>query len=209
MASKETKVVKPVTAEKPAVAPKQETSELEILRKQVEDMRAMFAEMQKPKVVEKEHKSIGSTKIKVMSLIPYKLFLTTEPMGSGKVYSFKGYGDTQKIKFSDLEDIVYNHRKNVEDGIFYICDRKAIEELELTDEYEAIFDKAKVDEIVELKDQASVEAFLILSDFMKESVSRQIADKINEGVEYNFNYLAEIQRRGEIDIIKIAEDSKK
>lgn len=183
---------------------------IEMLQKQIAEMQKMFATINTTPTatVNKEAKSIGSTKIKVMSLLPYQLNLTTEPLGGGKAYSFYNYGESQKIKFSDLEDIVHNHRKNMEDGVFYICDRNAIEELELTDEYEALRDKIGIDSILELKDELSIEMFLSLSDYMKESVARQIADKINEGKEYDLNRLAEIQRRSEIDIKTIAEGLK-
>ena len=193
-------VVKETKSEKP--------NEIDELKAQLAEMQKMFAKMQTPEKVKEERKSIGSTKIKVMSLLPYQLNLTTEPLGGGKAYSFYNYGETQKIKFSDLEDIVHNHRRNMEDGVFYICDRQAIQELELEDEYEAIFDKVGVDSIVDLKDQTSVETFLILSEDMKDSVSRRIVEKINEGVEYNLNFLAEIQRRCGMDIIGMAEESK-
>lgn len=207
------KVIEPVkreTAKTVETTPTQETATIEQLQNQIAEMQKMFATMNKtaPVTTNKESKSIGSTKIKVMSLLPYQLNLTTEPLGGGKAYSFYNYGESQKIKFSDLEDIVHNHRKNMEDGIFYICDRNAIEELELTDEYEALVDKIGIDAVVDLKDQLAIEMFLSLSDYMKESVARQIAEKINEGKEYDLNLLAEIQRRSEIDIITIAEGLK-
>lgn len=203
----EIKEAKRANAPKPEVK-ETKPNEIDELKAQLAEMQKMFAKMQTPAKVEKERKSIGSTKIKVMSLLPYQLNLTTEPLGGGKIYSFYNYGETQKIKFSDLEDIVHNHRRNMEDGVFYICDRSAIEELELDDEYEAIFDKVGVDSIVDLKDQTSVETFLILSEDMKDSVSRRIVEKINEGAEYNLNFLAEIQRRCGVDIITMAEESK-
>lgn len=204
----EIKEAKRANTPKPEVVKETKPNEIDELKAQLAEMQKMFAKMQTPEKVKEERKSIGSTKIKVMSLLPYQLNLTTEPLGGGKAYSFYNYGETQKIKFSDLEDIVHNHRRNMEDGVFYICDRQAIEELELTDEYEAIFDKVGVDSIVDLKDQTSVETFLILSEDMKDSVSRRIVEKINEGVEYNLNFLAEIQRRCGMDIIGMAEESK-
>lgn len=173
-------------------------------------MQEMMAKMQsQPAVAElKEAPAVGRNKVKVMSLLPYQLNLTTEPMGGGKIYTFRKYGEAQKIRFSDLEDIVHNHRKNMEDGVFYICDRDAIEALELTDEYESLFDKIGVDKIVELADETSVEMFLTLSDFMRDAVARQIAEKINNGANYNLNYLNTIQMRSDIDIMKIAQELK-
>lgn len=202
---------------KPAEAKKEDPNVIAELQRQLKEnqeamakMQEMMANMQsQPAVSElKEVQPVGRNKVKVMSLLPYQLNLTTEPMGMGKIYTFNKYGEAQKIRFNDLEDIVHNHRKNMEDGVFYICDRDAIEALELTDEYESLFDKIGVDKIVELADETSVEMFLTLSDFMRDAVARQIAEKINSGANYNLNYLNTIQMRSDIDIMKIAQELK-
>lgn len=210
------RVAKPAEAKKEE-AKKEDPNVIAELQRQLKEnqeamakMQEMMAKMQsQPAVSElKEVQPVGRNKVKVMSLLPYQLNLTTEPMGMGKVYTFNKYGEAQKIRFNDLEDIVHNHRKNMEDGVFYICDRDAIEALELTDEYESLFDKIGVDKIVELADETSVEMFLTLSDFMRDAVARQIAEKINSGANYNLNYLNTIQMRSDIDIMKIAQELK-
>ena len=216
----EIKEVKRTT--KPAETKKAESDESKViseLQRQLKEnqeamakMQEMMAKMQSQPALAvaelKEAPAVGRNKVKVMSLLPYQLNLTTEPMGGGKIYTFRKYGEAQKIRFSDLEDIVHNHRKNMEDGVFYICDRDAIEALELTDEYESLFDKIGVDKIVELADETSVEMFLTLSDFMRDAVARQIAEKINSGANYNLNYLNTIQMRSEMDIVKMAQELK-
>lgn len=152
---------------------------------------------------------LANEKIKVISLIDYPLYLSTEEYGTGKKYSFPHYGYEHNIKFNDLEDIVHLTRSFAEKGIYYITDRQVVEELGLEDAYKTILDKDKIDLILNLESELAVSLFAGANREIQESLVDMMIVKINEENKvYDLNLLEKINTIYGKDIKKIAEDSK-
>lgn len=76
--------------------------------------------------------------IKVISLVPNALYLTTEMKGMGTVYDFPKFGYQREIQYADLVKIVHNQRDFAEKGVFYICDEVFVAQHGLEDYYKNI-----------------------------------------------------------------------
>ena len=136
---------------------KKEVSQEDIIKQlmeQLAEQNAKMAEMQKqieeksvPQTVVVNNESSSAMrgrKIKVINLMHNPLNIATQPNGRGRVYSFRNYGDSRLIKFDDLADIVASYPYTMEHGLAYICDKEAVEELGLSDEYTKLFDKERM-----------------------------------------------------------------
>ena len=152
--------------------------------------------------------SLKGKKIKVVNLLGYQVNLSTEPMGAGKTFVFEDYGSTMKIKFDDLEDCYASYRKTFEDGWLYITDADAVEELGLKDDYQKLYDKKTVDNIIALKSDLEVGMFLNMASDLQDSTARAIAEKMAEGVKYDLNLTHMIEEATDIDFEKMVSDIK-
>ena len=76
--------------------------------------------------------------IKVVSLTPNKLNISTKHAGTGKVYSFENIGSSKLIPVNDLLKIVNNMPRFTEEGIFLIMNKQLVSRLDLTSAYAKI-----------------------------------------------------------------------
>ena len=188
------------------------------LMEQLAEQNAKMAEMQKqieeksvPQtvVVNNENSSaMRGKKIKVINLMHNPLNIATQPNGRGRVYSFRNYGDSRLIKFDDLADIVASYPYTMEHGLAYICDKEAVEELGLTDEYAKLFDKERMDKVVWLREESDLDLFLGMDINLQESAARRIAELMNANERMDYNYLRTIKEQTGIDIEAIAKELK-
>lgn len=200
---------------------KKEVSQEDIIKQlmeQLAEQNAKMAEMQK----QIEEKSIPQTvvvnnesssamrgrKIKVINLMHNPLNIATQPNGRGRVYSFRNYGDSRLIKFDDLADIVASYPYTMEHGLAYICDKEAVEELGLSDEYTKLFDKERMDRVVWLREESDLDLFLGMDINLQESAARRIAELMNANERMDYNYLRTIKEKTGIDIEAIAKELK-
>lgn len=204
------------TTKKTENAPEAETISVEELLKQIKELKQQIADVSDKKT-NTSSTNVSDRKVKVISLIPNQASLTTE-QGGGKQYTWNGYGSSRKIRFDDLEALV-NTCKEIaiatqhtaeplsffERGEFYICDADVVTELGLEDYYDNILDKSKIDKIVELKDDVSIELFKGANTATKERICTIIRDKIISGVEYDKNRISEIKEISGIDILNEVE----
>ena len=68
--------------------------------------------------------------------------------------------NVKNISFSDLSDIVAAYPYTMEKGLIFICDKDAVEELGLSEEYEKIYTKEKIEEISKLSTDLDVDFFV-------------------------------------------------
>lgn len=150
-------------------------------------------------------------KVKLVSLIPNVYNLSTDRDGSGKVFSFKDFGDVITMKTSELEEIlsIQNYREQAENGYFYILDKDIVEDQELSDAYEKIYNKDVISKVLKLEDDECVNIFCNLDKDFQDSLASKMAENINNGIKLDRNRLSDISMRTEIDIEKIAESFKK
>ncbi len=189
------------------------------LKTSLEQMQKQFDQMQKmlnnlanaqpqtqPQV--QPQQNLSSKKIRVISLIPNMLVLTTEPDGGGRVFYFDKFGAEKRIKFDDLDNIVQTHYWIFEQGLAYICDKEAVAELGLQEEYENIIDKKGIVEIAKLQSKEDVEMLCTMNETMQEKVIDMIAEDVAQGNTRDMANLFEIQNRLGIDVIGKAKELK-
>lgn len=162
---------------------------------------------------------ISSRKIKVVSLMDCPLTLSTEKYGAGKQYHFPSYGSERTIRGDDLELIISTCKQIAtetntplsffEKGLIYICDEEAIKEYGLEEYYDKDLDKKGLNTIVELKSQSDVQQFANLSKDLQETVVSLIAKRINTGVNYDLNLLADVNKIYGADVNEYAQNLKR
>jgi len=99
-------------------------------------------------VYEEEEEVPLNSYIKVMSLIPYELNISTERHGKGRIFTFRGYGKTKRIIYQELEKIIEENRHFLERGFFIILDKRVVRKHGLDDAYKNIMNKEKMDMIL-------------------------------------------------------------
>jgi len=148
--------------------------------------------------------------IKVMSLLPYTLTLSTREKGEGKHKKFTEFGEIKNILFRDLIDIIDVHPSFTKSGYFYIMNKSAVEMLGLKDEYKNILDKSKIEKILETKDEECVDIFESAQPRQQRIIIELITQKIKEDSDsVNLNIIDKISRSSGIDIKSRVEDIKR
>jgi hypothetical protein len=177
-------------------------------RKRIEELEAEVARLRG----QSGDAEIGQAEyIKVVNLCPdgWHLNLSTKGSGQGKVYKFEKFGQTKKIIYMDLVDIIENHLNFVEAGRFYILDKRVIRQAGLDAAYEKILDKSKIEEIfagnmdnaVELYSSANAEQQQLIVDFFITRL-RDNPDSID------LNLVDKITRISGVKIVERAEDDR-
>ncbi len=126
--------------------------------------------------------------IKVVSLIPYQLNLSTKPGGRGKIFSFPTFGSSKRIMYSDLVDILEVFQHFLENGYFYIQNRKVIRKHGLDDTYAKILDKEKIMQIVNSDPRADIIGlYKSCNKKQQEIIAQLLIDKRLQGEEIDLN----------------------
>jgi len=181
-------------------------------KKEMESLEAKLAELKKKQGINVENtatvEEIIEPKIqiddyiRVMSLLPHTLNLSTEGMGKGKIKKFTKLGEIKKIKYADLVDIVDAHQSFVEAGYFYILSKAFIREMGLDEAYERILTKEKIDLILEANTEACVDLFDGATEGQKEIILRLLVKKIVDDADsVNLNIIDKISRVSGVDIM--------
>ena len=206
-----TKAEKTVKAEEPETV----DSEKEDLKEQNKQMAEMLKQMQaqieqlkaesnKVQVIQ----TVGSSgkKVKVINLTHCPVSVSTEGDGQGIVKTFNKYGDVLTIKFDVLSDMVANYQNTFSRGYLRILDKDVVDELSLTDEYEELYTKEMIDEIINLQTDGAVDLFINMDDTLRETTARTIAMNLKNGQVYDFNRLHRIEKETGINIEKLSEN---
>ena len=151
--------------------------------------------------------------IKVMSLIPYELNLSTERHGKGRIFTFRGYGKTKRIIYQELEKIIEENRHFLERGFFVILDKRVVRKHGLDDIYKSIMNKEKMDMILLGFQGGEVKENDILS-FAKSAPKEQqkilatmVIDKRINGETIDLNLFDKLGRIMDMDLNQKYEDS--
>lgn len=171
---------------------------------QMASMQQMFASM----TAEKSSKNKGNDRtVKVYSLITNTYVLSTGEGGRGITFVFDNFGDSKDISIKNLHLIKQWYGYQLEEGWVYIDDTEAVEELGLSEFYDAnVLDVKKFKDLANLDNHDKVDFIITnLSKMMKEKVGYLIAEKLEDGEKFDLNYLSELQEAG-IDIQKLRKD---
>lgn len=176
----------------------------EMLKQMQAQIEQLKAESNKVQVIQ----TVGSSgkKVKVINLTHCPVSVSTEGDGQGIVKTFNKYGDVLTIKFDVLSDMVANYQNTFSRGYLRILDKDVVDELSLTDEYEELYTKEMIDEIINLQTDGAVDLFVNMDDTLRETTARTIAMNLKNGQVYDFNRLHRIQKETGIDIEKLSEN---
>ena len=160
-----------------------------------------------PKSTNQEKPILADEFIEVISLTPYKLNLSTEPGGKGRVVKFEKFGDSRRISYSDLVRIIDTNQSFLESGYFYILDERVIRKHGLSYAYDAILTKEKLEEVFNLgKD--TVLLYKSASEVQKKFIHQIIIDKLIKNESLDLNLVSQIEKLGGVNLIQSANEAK-
>lgn len=146
--------------------------------------------------------------VRVMSLFPGHLNLSTEEQGQGKVFRFADFGDVKRILYSDLTNILEVHSKFANSGYFIILDPRVIRNHGLDDAYAKILTKEKIDRIISGSTEAP-ELFKSSNTNQRALIVTMLIEKVRDNPDsIDLNMVDRISRESGIDITKKAQDAR-
>lgn len=194
-----TSTAKPSSRRKKLSSPEEELAQL---KREKAELEARL------KAREDENQGIALNEyIQVMSLVPFKLNLSTERMGRGRQFSFTSFGEVKRILYNDLASIIENYRSFMEQGYFCILNHKVIRNHGLDDMYEKVLTKDKIEKVLSFDPHSAVSLYEMASSAQKEVINSMLIEKIKQE-EVDMNIIHQISKVGKIDLLKLAEEAK-
>jgi len=145
--------------------------------------------------------------IKVISLCPVKLNLSTLGMGKGEVFSFNSFGETKRILYSDLVKVMEHQKDFLKNGLFYIDDARVIKRHGLDEYCSAVLNKEKIEKIIKNEENA-ISLFKSANTIQKQSIVQIFIDKLAKGENIDLNLIDALSRESGIKINEKAEEVK-
>ena len=196
-----------------------EKSEVELLKEQLAALTKLVNSQQKVTKTKKEDiidedddgtRISSDTYIKVMSLTPYYLTLTTQEHGKGKRFNFEKYGDVKRILYHDLADIMEQHPNFLEQFYYVILNRDVVRKHGLDDLYSKMLTRETIDKIVNNgNDTDSINLFKACCDAQRENIITMFLDKMLNNEFVDLNFLDRMSRIVGYSISERAEEMKK
>ena len=189
--------------------------EMDVLKNQVEELQKQLKSLMSNKKVKNETKEDGADGyVKVMSLTPHILNLSTLGNGKGKIFTFHKFGEVKRILYHDLVQLLEGNQKFHEQGLFYIMDKTVIEKHGLEDMYEKILTKERIEKIINGENQTdAVNIFQSATEKQQDFVCEMFIQKIFNGETVDLNLADRLsrvmqKRIKDYDIQKKAEEAK-
>lgn len=186
---------------------------IEALMAKMEEMTNMIASVTKENnelkeqikntPVAKEEKVLPK-RVKVMSLLPNPMNLVTS---TGRIKYFEKMGDIVTISLDEIEDILSNpkFREKAENGYFAILNDAVVEDQGLDAFADQVLSKEELDEMEKLNGENVVDNFCKLDKNRQKIMGTKIAQNIVNGMNFDRNITAEINRKTDVDIEKYAD----
>ena len=143
--------------------------------------------------------------IKVMNIKAEPLTLSTKEYGQGVLYNFQNFGQVKKIIYSDLVKIMEVHPNFLNEGFFYILDKRVIRSHGLDELYENILTKSQIESSLDNLNEC-IELFKVANDNQRKLIIDMLVDKIVEGHEVDRNIIDKLARISDIKIEDIIKD---
>jgi hypothetical protein len=224
METKQNSASTKVTSRRKVAAKVNDSLEVAELKKQLLEMSEKMNELTGTKSVDKIENSMdeddengdvtisSDSYIKVMSLIPYQLTLTTEDYGRGKKYDFHKFGEVKRIPYHYLTEIMEQHPNFLNDGYYIILNKNVVRKHGLDDIYTRILTKENIEKIMAGNDSDAVNLFKSCSDAQRDSIIAMVHEKMiaNEFVDLNLmdRFSRIIDPSGEYSISKVGEEKR-
>lgn len=148
--------------------------------------------------------------VPVMSLIPYRLNLSTKEGGQGDIKKFTRFGEVKNILYKDLVDIIEVDRSFMEAGYFYILDPVVIRQHGLDEVYSKILTKEKIDEILNnINTEYCIDLYNSANPEQQKVIVHLLIEKMKaDSSSVNLYTVDRISRLSKIDIAAKAEQEK-
>jgi hypothetical protein len=147
--------------------------------------------------------------IKVMSLCPNELNLSTRKGKGGKIFQFTKLYEVKRIMYQDLVDILETHRNFAEAGFFVILSKDVIRHQGLDDVYANILTKEKMEDILKGNSTDAVNLFKSANESQQEVICRVMVEDLVAGKTMDLNFVDRISRAVGYSLVERAEDIKK
>lgn len=141
--------------------------------------------------------------VKVTCLIDNTYNLSTEPLGGGKTFTFKKFGETKNVMFTDMQKILEIYKKDFEIGRAILGSKKDYEDLNLGYAYEKVLTQDKMEQLITLSDKESIDIILDMDEGMQDDVMNLIAERMAKGESYDYNRIKELEDEG-FELTKLA-----
>lgn len=134
--------------------------------------------------------------VKVISLCDHPLYLSTEPKGRGRHYVFPDFGSQKRIIYSDLNKLMDNHQNFLEQGKFFIADKRVIRRHGLDDTYSKILSKEIIERIVggDISSNDAVSLYKSSSLAQQTIIRDMIIKKLIDGEQLDLNMVDKISK---------------
>ena len=191
------------------------------LKQEIEELKSMLAALMSKKEVNKDAekeddeedvfekiKILQEDYIKVMSLCPMELNISTGGMGKGKRFRFDKFGDIKRILYSDLVDIMESNANFLNYGFFYIMDERVIRKHGLDDVYNKMLTKDKIEAIISGSSKDAIDLFKSANKNQQEFICNMLIAKIRDSHEIDLNLIDKISRVSGINLQEKGEEAK-
>lgn len=181
---------------------KEKNSQMEQMLKQLQDQmifmqNQLSAQSQgNSQVVIKQNDDLTRT-VKVISTLPNRYDLPTQNNGvGGKVYTFRKFGDTQNIRFTDMIDILAKFTNQFEKGYAVLTSKKDYEDLGIGYIWDSVPTFENLEKIIQLENDESVDIILSMDKDMQDKIAHTIAINISQGKSYDYNRIKDLENEG-------------
>lgn len=144
--------------------------------------------------------------IPVMNICPMRLTLTTEPYG-GKETNFGGFGDVKRISYGDLVLIMNSHPRFVEQGFYYIMDERVVKKHGLSEVYNTILTKEKIEKIIDMGDEA-LGLYRSANETQRNFINGILIRKLINEEDIDLNMVSKISKISGIDLVEKARETR-
>ena len=133
--------------------------------------------------------------IRVISLCPFQLNLSTQGGGRGKIFTFNAFGSSKRILYSDLVDVLENYSHFLNDGLFFIADKRVVRRHGLDDLYSTILSKEMIEKILDgTQTSDAVSVIKSASKSQQKMIAQMFIDRRLTGQDVDLNLWDKIER---------------
>jgi hypothetical protein len=192
-------------------------TEQEVVAKPVKDVKAIkekakIMEQSSTDEYEEDDIDINPQKyITVISLCSGQLNLSTLPGGKGKVFSFQKFGESKRIMYQNLVDIIEVSPRFLNDGFYYIADKKVIRKHGLNSVYDNLLTKEMIENIFTkaMAEEKASEVYKSANKQQQSVIIDLIVRKLMlDDTNIDMNMVAIISKVSGVDIQKKVDDEK-
>lgn len=183
--------------------------EKEELKKRIAELEKLVLSLPYIETAKDEEDDIKSDKlIRVMSLCNHQLNLSVSLAKDARHWTFDKFGQIRQIPFSLLLQVVENHPTFAEQGLFYILDRKVVRKLGLTEYYDALLTKDKIEKILTTNSAEALSLYKSANQRQREIINVMLIERVRDGADIDLNIIYGISKEGKVDIIAKADEAR-